>query len=105
MPIPDLFCVVYNAVPSDYDSVSNELLTFSPDVTRLPVIITIVDDDIVESVENFFADLNLTTTGADVELRPEQTEIRIRDNDGKYLGKTFHHYRKITVIFNNLFSP
>lgn len=44
------------------------------------------EDNIVESIEQFFARLVLTdpTTDIDVELRPAETAIQIVDNDGKH---------------------
>lgn len=76
--------IFFNTAPSDYDAIINEVLTFSPSVTRLPVNIPIEDDDIVETVENFFASLSLRSSppGSDVDVNPSQAEIRITDNDG-----------------------
>ena len=68
--------------PSDYTEVTRTL-NFAPATTRIEVTIPIVDDDIVESVENFFAMLALETVGANVIVDPARTQINIVDNDSK----------------------
>ena len=72
----------YVTAPSDYGAVVDEVLVFGPLVTVVPVTIDIVNDNIVESVESFFASLTLITSGADVDLVPVRTEIRITDANG-----------------------
>ena len=52
-------------------------------MTRLPVTIPITDDNVVESIENFFASLSLRTAGANVVINPATTEIMINDDDGE----------------------
>jgi hypothetical protein len=69
-----------SAAPSDFTPVTPNL-TFGPTTTRLPVTIPIVNDDIVESVENFFATLTLVTVGANVLVDPAGAEITIFDRD------------------------
>ena len=50
----------------------------------MTVDIPIVDDDIVESVENFFANLELLPTDLDITVDPPRTEILIEDfGDGE----------------------
>ena len=48
-----------------------------------------MEDNIVESVENFVATLELRTSGVDVQLRPEQSDIRIVDDDCKLDAITY----------------
>ena len=79
--LPQLLTLLSPA-PVDYTSTTNTL-TFGPTVTRLPVTIPITDDNVVESIENFFANLDLTTPGANVVINPATTEIRIDDDDRK----------------------
>ena len=58
-------------------------------MTQFTVAIPITEeDDIVESVEQFFARLVLTDsdTDIDVELSPAETAIQITDNDGKSIS-------------------
>lgn len=69
--------------PSDYTAVVDRNLNFGPTNTRQSVTINIVNDDVAESLENFFASLTLGTEGANVLLSPDRSEIRINDNDGK----------------------
>ena len=71
------------SAPMDYQDISLNL-TFGSTLTRIPVDIPIEDDNIVESIENFFSELTLVTIGANVVLSPQQTEIRINDDDGEY---------------------
>ena len=48
-------------------------------------------DDIVENIENLIASLELRTVGVEVQLRPQQTDIRITDDDGNLAAyKSFH---------------
>ena len=51
-------------------------------MTQVEVQIPIVDDDIYEEMEQFFARLTVLTTGADVLLSPDVATITILDNDG-----------------------
>ena len=55
-------------------------LTFDRDNSRFPIPVNILDDEIHELNENFFGEL--ATSDEDVILTPEQTMIRILDNDG-----------------------
>ena len=58
------------------------MLDFSSSVTRFEVQIPIVNDDIYEEVEQFFARLTVPITGVDVLLSPDSASITIIDNDG-----------------------
>ena len=77
----------------DYQDISLNL-TFGPNLTRIPVDIPIEDDSIVESIENFFSALTLVTTEANVLLSPQQTEIRINDDDGEFTVMLYLHIHK-----------
>ena len=55
-------------------------LTFDRDNSRFPIPVNILDDEIHELNENFLGEL--ATSDEDVILTPEQTMIRILDNDG-----------------------
>lgn len=61
-------------------------MTFGPSSSEISIAISIVDDDINEAVEQFFARLALAdqNTGVDVELNPDKTTIEIIDNDCKH---------------------
>ena len=69
--------------PTDYTALS-QTLTFQPGTTRISVEISIENDDIVESVENFFAGLTLETPEANVVVDPAGAEIRINDTDSEF---------------------
>ena len=68
--------------PIDYTAVMRTL-NFASGTTRVTVDIPINNDDIVESVENFFATLTLETPGANVVVDPARAEIRINDSDSE----------------------
>ena len=55
-------------------------LTFDRDNSQFSILVNILDDEIHELNENFFGEL--VTSDEDVILTPEQTMIRIVDNDG-----------------------
>ena len=69
----------------DYTS-TTQTLSFTSDQTigtRIPITISIVNDNITESIESFFGSLSLQPTGLNVFVSPDQAEISITDNDGK----------------------
>ena len=73
----------YSTAPDDYDTV-NRVLTFSPSTTRVSVPISIVEDNIDETLENFFASLTLISSdGGSVQLRPDRAVVIIRSVGGK----------------------
>ena len=59
------------------------ILTFGTSTTNQSVTIIINDDDVVETVEDFIANLTLRTLGANVILNPSITTVSINDNDCK----------------------
>ena len=68
--------------PEDFSSVVSEL-TFGPNNGQSTVNIPIVNDIIYEDEEVFFASLELITTGLSVRVEPNESTIRILDNDGR----------------------
>ena len=66
---------------SDYQSVT-QMLTFGPGNKQSSVTIPIVNDNIDETIEQFFITITLVTTDVNVEISPEQTTIQINDDDG-----------------------
>ena len=61
----------------------NQILTFSPDISRVSVPISIVLDDIDEPSETFFPEITLAFSGEDdVQLRPDETQVIISDIPG-----------------------
>jgi len=71
--------------PTDYTS-TTQLLTFSATNTREDVTIPITDDNIDEAIEQFLGSLTLVTSGVSVQLSPQQTEVRIIDDDGNLMS-------------------
>ena len=57
------------------------------------------EDNIVESIEQFFARLVLTdpTTDIDVELSPAETVIQIVDNDSKPYCRVYRLYQSLKM--------
>ena len=70
----------------DYISTTQTLSLTSGQIigTRIPITIPIVNDKIAESIESFFGSLSLQLTGLNVSVSPDQAEISITGNDGKY---------------------
>ena len=81
--------------PIDYTSTTTTL-TFGPSITRQEVTISITNDDVVESIEDFFATISLQTGGANVLIAPSSTQVRIDDDDSK---------SNKTKIFANFIRP
>ena len=55
--------------------------------TQIPLIIPLIDDDILENTESFTVILAVTSGDSNVELGPRnETRITIIDNDGKELS-------------------
>ena len=57
------------------------MLTFAAGMLQVCFNVTIIDDDLYENPEEFFA--NITTTDTQVTISPMTTVITIIDNDGK----------------------
>ena len=62
------------------------MLTFSDEVIKINISVTIVDDTISEGDERFTADLQLVTSDASVLLDPAMTTILVLDDDSTYYG-------------------
>ena len=68
----------------DYIEIST-VLEFAACEQRQCVNITITNDDIPETVESFFVNLNRTLElNSSISLAPVQAEIEINDSDSKY---------------------
>ena len=68
--------------PGDYAAVISQPLLFNPNITSVSVSIPIIDDDLDEENEYFFANLDYDTVRPNVMLDPNVTRIVIEDNDG-----------------------
>ena len=58
-------------------------LTFDRNTSSFLITIDIIDDQVHELSEDFFG--RLSTTDGDVILQPQETRVRITDNDGIYM--------------------
>ena len=90
-----------SVAPIDFISLLGVVLQFDENTQSNSVTVTIIDDDIVENVEDFFA--ALMTTDSAVDLAPNMTTVNIIDlDDGKPLANYFllsmHIMRHIYVF-------
>ena len=105
LKIDSIYIFQFSWTPAavDYTSITDELLTFSPSVTRQNVSITLNDDGINENIENFLASLAFQGDVRNtIRLLPDQATIQIMDDDGKLDSITtfsFHYELFITTIF------
>ena len=67
----------YVTAPSDYGTTDVDFV-FGPGVDRVCANVPIVNDDIFEGVENFFA--SLTTSDSAVTLSPDEAEVIILED-------------------------
>jgi hypothetical protein len=72
-------------------------VTFSPGSNRADITINIIDDDIIEATETFFADL--AGIGSKVILgSPQRTTVFIQDNDSKSVSIFIHSRTSFTYF-------
>ena len=79
MLIQHCFSLFLSAGGSDFE-VNIVMLTFAPGMLQDCFNVTIIDDDLYENPEEFFA--NITTIETQVNIFPMTTVITIIDNDG-----------------------
>ena len=72
----------HNSSPdgSDYNAIVPRVLVFDRNTSSFSIPIDIIDDLVHELNEQFLG--GLTTSDEDVILDPQQTRVRIADNDG-----------------------
>ena len=68
---------------ADFGSVSPTLI-FSSTITSINVPVNITDDMLVEVSENFFGNITLISTDANVTVNPAEATITIEDDDGMF---------------------
>ena len=78
-----LLTPVYVA-PADYQAVTRTI-TFSSSVSTVSVTVTIFDDSILESTENFVGNLTDPQSQTGISLTPSIANVNITDNDGKLI--------------------
>ena len=70
--------------PADYQAVARTI-TFSSTVSNVSVSVTIIDDGILESTENFLVNLTDPQSLTGVSIMPSTANVNIMDNDGKLI--------------------
>ena len=73
-------CYCLLTAPADYISVSQQL-NFTSSVTEYRVNISIVNDNLVEDVEQFIANLNLISAVGNVSINSPQATVNIHSDD------------------------
>ena len=72
------------ADPDDYTGIQSQSLTFDADNTRRIVPIPVKNDNVLESIENFFATLSVDSNqNPGVRISPEKANVSITDDDGE----------------------
>ena len=69
------------AAPADYRT-DTRTVTFSSTVSKVSVSITIYNDNVLESTENFFGNLTSSRNQTGVFIMPNTANVYIMDNDG-----------------------
>ena len=78
----------------DFLNLTDLVLEFDEDTLALEINVTIIDDDILENFETFFASLKLDTDNPQVVLAPDSAKVEIRDvDDGKTCGTYFQNLK------------
>ena len=77
--------VFQSPAPADYTSMSQQL-TFSATNTQVEVTIPISDDNIDENLEHFLGRLTLLASDVTVQLSPQEVQVQIIDNNGKWFN-------------------
>lgn len=81
----------------DFVALDSVVLQFDENTLTIPIVITIVDDSILEDLEFFFG--NLTTSDEAVDLLPDTTTINIQEiGDGKLPMVSYCHEAMKLVI-------
>ena len=71
------------AAPADYRT-DMRTITFSSSVSNVSVSVTIYNDNILESTENFLGNLADPQSHTGVSIMPNTANVDIMDNDSKY---------------------
>ena len=73
-----------STAPADYTQITSQALSFDSNNLRRIVPVVITDDNIVESLEQFFASLTVNIGQyPGVTVNPDRATVIITDNDGK----------------------
>ena len=77
-------CPLTPTASADYSAVTLNF-TFTSTVTERIVTISIVNDNVVETIERFFANLRLVSANVQVDISPSRATVNIRSEDGRLL--------------------
>ena len=94
--------VFQSPAPADYTSMSQQL-TFSATNTQVEVTIPISDDNIGENLEYFLGRLTLLASDVTVQLSPQEVQVQIIDDDGKWFNICM--YVSMTQYVSTYVSP
>ena len=71
--------------PADYKTVMRTNITFLSTFSNVSIPVTIFDDSILESTENFLVNLADPQNQTGVFIMPSTANVNIMDNDGKLI--------------------
>ena len=72
--------------PLDFNPLTDVILQFNTFTSSIPVIVTIVDDGILENSETFFGNLRSNDSGAVVDFQRVNITILEDAGDGKWIN-------------------
>ena len=75
---------LFPAAPGDYTSVTRQL-SFNSAVTAFNVFVPIINDNLIEQVESFLANLRLVSAVGSVSIAPPQATVSIQSDDRELL--------------------
>ena len=84
--VPSFSVSFRSLAPGDYTTMTSMEYTFTPNVSRIEISVTISNDDDFEGLESFFATIATTHPGAIISRK--MTTIEITDDDRKLANKT-----------------
>lgn len=74
------------AAPSDFSSVTDEVLRFDSNTLSQTVLVPIVNDSVFENPETFTSSLRLQVADRQVLVDPDVATVMITDDDGELLS-------------------
>ena len=72
--------------PLDFNPLTDVVLQFNASTSSIPVIVTIVDDDIPENSETFFGNLWTVDSGFVIDTQRANVTIHDQAGDGKWIN-------------------
>ena len=93
-------CIYNSTDGQDYQSIATVNLMFSSVNREIVTGISIINDDVDELPEDFFANLNLVTIRSNIIVDPSMATVNIDDDDGMCISTLYVHdfiYVHVTV--------